>query len=58
MASPPFKNLCYDWFFAIVELFSLVRSSVVLIVRFLRNSHECLSAHEGTASNVRCFIIS
>lgn len=36
MASPPFKNLCYDWFLAIVELVSLARSSVILTTRFLR----------------------
>lgn len=36
MASGPFKNLCYDWFLAIVELVSLVRSSVILVVHFLK----------------------
>lgn len=36
MASRPHKNLCCDWFLAIVELVSLVGSSVILNIRFLK----------------------
>lgn len=36
MASRLHKNLCCDWFLAIVELVSLVGSSVILNIRFLK----------------------